>query len=295
LSKNFKVVNTHIDELEFDVVVGMAVYSEDRLDWVEQAVASILQQTYEGYLFAIVIDGGICEEVFALLIDISRQSNRVTLMKGERNMGLSSCMNYLIDWSMQYKAKYFFRMDADDISASNRITTQVEYLNRHSNISILGSALVEVNEQGTPVGKRKLPLKHDEIIRFLPKRCSINHPTVAIRYNVFDEGHRYRNDLKNTQDYFMWAELAAAGFQFANLRQQLLSFRRVNDFYKRRALNKSINEFKARLFTMKILRAYSIGNLVYAFAVLSLRLMPSIVVKFAYKIDRLILEKLVKH
>lgn len=295
MTKQFNIINTHNTELEFDVIVAMAVYIEDRLDWVQEAVFSILNQTYEDYLFAIVIDGDIDDDIHRFLIDISKAYGRTVVIDGKRNVGLSACMNYVIDWSMQYKPKYFFRMDADDISAANRLTTQVEYLNRHSNISILGSALVEVNEQGIPVGKRKLPLLHDEIIRFLPKRCSINHPTVAIRYNVFSDDHRYRNELKNTQDYFLWAELAGAGYKFANLSEQLLSFRRVNDFYKRRALSKSFNEFKARLFTMKILHRYTVGNLVYAFAVLTLRLMPSAIVKLAYKVDRIVLEKLVRH
>jgi hypothetical protein len=112
---------------------------------------------------------------------------------------------------------------------------------------------------------------------------------------VFEQGFRYRENLMNTQDYFFWADLAAAGFKFANLSDKLLKFRRVNDFYKRRGLGKSINEFKARFYTMKVLDKYSLGNILYAFAVLALRLMPGRVVKFAYKLDRYLLNKRVGH
>jgi hypothetical protein len=79
------------------------------------------------------------------------------------------------------------------------------------------------------------------------------------------------------------------------LSDKLLKFRRVNDFYKRRGLTKSINEFKARFYTMKVLDKYSLGNIVYAFAVLALRLMPGRIVKIAYKLDRYLLNKRVVH
>jgi glycosyltransferase involved in cell wall biosynthesis len=280
-----------------DAVVAMAVYSGDKLAWVEEAVYSLVCQTYEHHISIIVIDGDISDDMLTYLLNISRLVDNVLLVRGSFNKGLSACMNFAVDWTLATvkTAKYFFRMDADDISDPKRLEQQIAFLQKHPKISILGSGLFEVNEQGKKVGQRKLPKKHNEIIRFLPKRAAINHPTVAIRINVFEQGFRYREDLMNTQDYFFWADLAAAGFKFANLSEKLLKFRRVNNFYKRRGLGKSLNEFKARFYTMKVLHKYSLGNILYAFAVLALRLMPSRVVKVAYKVDRYLLSKKVIH
>jgi glycosyltransferase involved in cell wall biosynthesis len=273
----------------------MAVYANDRLDWVKQAVNSILTQTYQYYGVVIVVDGRINDEILTFLIDTARRKKHVALIEGLQNVGLSASMNYIIEWATPLKPKYFFRMDADDISESERLATQVAYLENHPKVDVLGSALVEVDESGVTVGQRKLPLQHNEIVKFLPKRCSINHPTVVIRFRVFLAGYRYRENLRNTQDYFLWADLSSAGFHFANLPQSLLKFRRVNDFYKRRGLDKSINEFKARFYTMKKLDKFTLGNVFYACAVLCLRLMPAKIVKLAYKIDRYYLSKWVKH
>lgn len=280
-----------------DAVVGMGVYVGDKHVWVEQAVNSLIGQSHINHIVVIVIDGNVSDEILTYLVDISKKMHNILLVRSDINRGLSACMNYVVDWILLNvkTAKYFFRMDADDISEPNRLQKQIAFLDKHQTISILGSGLFEVNEQGEIVGQRKLPQKHSEIMRFLPKRCSINHPTVAIRINVFEQGFRYRENLMNTQDYFFWADLAAAGFRFANLSDKLLRFRRVNDFYKRRGLSKSINEFKARFHTMKILRRYSLGNIIYAVAVLTLRLMPGRVVKIAYKLDRYFLNKRVIH
>jgi glycosyltransferase involved in cell wall biosynthesis len=280
-----------------NAVLAMAVYAGDKLVWVKEAISSLVCQTYEHHIVVIVIDGDVSDEVLTYLLDISRLLDNILLVRGDKNRGLSACMNFAVDWTISNvkTAKYFFRMDADDISDPQRLEKQIAFLEKHPKISILGSGLYEVNEQGKNVGQRKLPQRHSEIVRFLPKRSSINHPTVVIRLSVFEQGFRYREDLMNTQDYFFWADLAAAGFKFANLSDKLLKFRRVNDFYKRRGLGKSINEFKARFYTMKVLDKYSLGNILYALAVLALRLMPGRVVKIAYKLDRYLLNKRVVH
>jgi glycosyltransferase involved in cell wall biosynthesis len=288
--------DVHIDP-SVDSVVAMSVYVGDKLVWVEEAVYSLVCQTYQHYIMVIVIDGDIGDEMLTYLVNISKLLDNVLLVRGEANRGLSVCMNFAVGWTLSTinTAKYFFRMDADDISDPSRLEKQIAFLQKNPKTSILGSGLFEVNEQGKIVGQRKLPRKHSEIIRFLPKRSSINHPTVAIRINVFEAGFRYREDLMNTQDYFFWADLAAAGFKFANLSDKLLKFRRVNDFYKRRGLSRSINEFKARFYTMRVLHKHSLGNITYAFAVLALRLMPARIVKIAYKADRYLLNRRVKH
>lgn len=295
MSKHYSIVQSDKDVAQATAIVGMAVYSEDRIDWVKQALESIENQIYNDFVLILVIDGDVSADMEGFLHQFVEAKPRIMLVKSEKNMGLSVSMNYAVDIAKAYNPSYFFRMDADDISLPERFAKQITFFEKNPKVSILGSSLIEVNEKGKTVGKRNLPLKHGEILRFLPKRCSINHPTVAIRFSVFEQGFRYREDLMNTQDYFFWAELAAAGFKFANLKQKLLKFRRVNDFYKRRGFSKSINEFKARFYTMKVLKKYSVGNVVYAFAVLGLRLMPARIVKVAYKIDRYFLNKWVKH
>ena len=297
MSKQFSFL-TPADMCEsFEALVGMAVYREDRLEWVEQAVDSVLQQTYQNFVFVIVIDGEINQDTFTYLCDVCRHNKKMILVLNRSNSGLSACMNFIVDWALleHGDTKYFFRMDADDISEKDRFASQIDYLEKHQSVSILGCALKEINENGLIVGKRQLPVKHGDIIKFLPKRCSINHPTVAIRFDIFKDGFRYNKALHNTQDYFLWIELAQAGYEFANLGEKLLQFRRVNDFYKRRGLTKSINEFKARFYAMRLLKRYTLGNVIYAFAVLLLRLLPSKIVKLAYKLDRYLLARKVRH
>ncbi|MCZ8531441.1 glycosyltransferase [Alteromonas sp. PRIM-21] len=291
----FSVIHNENKKKHVESIVAMAVYQADNARWLREAIESITGQTYTDFLFIIVIDGPVPEPITQVLQEAAKNDDRIILAQNSQNIGLASSMNSAIDFGLQFDPSYFVRMDADDISEEYRLLRQITYLNRHSNISVLGSALTEINESGKKVGARVMPASHKQITRILPRRCSLNHPTVVIRYSVFHDGHRYNGDLLNTQDYFFWVSLASQGYIFRNLKDRLLKFRRVNNFYKRRGLSKSLNEFKARIFAITKLRQFSPYNFFYACGVLSLRLMPGKVVKLAYKLDRHLLERFGKH
>ena len=291
----FSILHDKNKKQHVESIVAMAVYQADNAKWLREAIDSITKQTYINFLFVIVIDGPVPQAISGVLNDAVKRDDRIILTQNSHNIGLASCMNAVIDFSMQFKPTFFVRMDADDISEEHRLLRQITYLKRHSNISVLGSALTEINESGFKVGARVMPASHKQIVRILPRRCSLNHPTVVIRYNVFNDGHRYNGDLLNTQDYFFWITLASKGYIFRNLKDRLLKFRRVNNFYKRRGLSKSLNEVKARVYAITKLKQFSPYNFFYACGVLSLRLMPGKIVKLAYKLDRHLLERFGKH
>ena len=291
----FSILHNENKKKHVESIVAMAVYQADNAKWLEESIESITSQSYTDFLFIIVIDGPVPGSITQVLNTATMSDNRIVLAQNSHNMGLASSMNSAIDFGLAFEPSFFVRMDADDISEQHRLSRQITYLKKHSNISVLGSALTEINESGKKVGARVMPASHKQITRILPRRCSLNHPTVIIRYNVFLDGHRYNDDLLNTQDYFFWITLASQGYIFRNLKDRLLKFRRVNNFYKRRGLSKSLNEFTARIYAITKLKQYSPYNFFYACGVLSLRLMPGKVVKLAYKLDRHLLERFGKH
>lgn len=295
MTPNFSIRHSEYQVHEIPAIVAMAIYHQDCSDWVNQAICSIREQSYRNFLFIIVIDGPVSPSLQATVMQHASEDNRLIVIEGAVNRGLAACMNFAIDWSLSLKPNYFFRMDADDVSVTNRLEKQINYLEKHAHVAVLGTGLEEINEQNVKVGARVMPLTNRQITRLLPRRCTINHPTVCIRYKVFTDGYRYDDSLRNTQDYFLWIELAAQGYIFCNLKDKLLMFRRVNDFYKRRGLTKSLNEFRARLRAMRVLKRFTPYNLLYACLVLGLRMMPSTLVKMAYKLDRHLLEKFIKH
>ncbi|MGQ8364623.1 glycosyltransferase [Glaciecola sp. 1036] len=276
-----------------EALIGMAIHNRDNFLWILQAIDSIVEQSYTKFVFVIIFDGPIDETLRQSLIEKIDLHSKIQLIENENNSGLSTCMNYIFDqvFHLYPWVKYFFRMDADDISMGDRIEKQVRFFEQHPNIDILGTSLVEINESGKIVGKRIMPKSHLKIVSILPRRCPINHPTVGFRASIIRAGFRYKENYMNTQDYFFWVDLCAAGYKFANLKEVLLQFRRVNDFYKRRGFSKSINEFSARRYAMKRLKKLNFVNLTHALIILFIRMLPSKIIKIMYKLDRFIIKK----
>ena len=291
MPKSFYFTDPTPIEHSFESVVAMATYANDNPAWLQQAINSIVEQSYTDFLYVIVIDGPVGPEINNMVTQAAQKDSRIVIAKSESNVGLSRCMNFVMDWCLPYQPKYFFRMDADDISMPHRMAKQVAFLQKHKEVEVLGSALLEINEVGKQVGTRSVPQNNKKIKRTFTKRCGINHPTVCMRFELLEQGYRYRDDLSNTQDYFLWVELLANGVRFHNIQEPLLKFRRVNNFYKRRGFVKSVNEFKARIYAMRAFKRFRIRYLLYATAVFLMRCLPPFMVKLVYKFERYVFNK----
>ena len=55
------------------------------------------------------------------------------------------------------KGKYFVRMDADDIMFPDRLEKQINYLESHENIDVLGADVVIIDDKNAIIGYRKSP------------------------------------------------------------------------------------------------------------------------------------------
>ena len=89
----------------------MAVYQADNAKWLREAIDSITKQTYINFLFVIVIDGPVPQAISGVLNDAVKRDDRIILTQNSHNIGLASCMNAVIDFSMQFKPTFFVRMD----------------------------------------------------------------------------------------------------------------------------------------------------------------------------------------
>lgn len=268
------------------VAVMMCVYKNDNAIFLKEAIDSILNQrgiTSHLYLF---VDGPLPEPLDSCLKSYEENINCFFTFS-KYNIGLASGLNYLVDNSIDLERyDYIARMDADDISEPHRLMTQVEFFCGNSDISVLGSDVVEISESGDEIFYKKMDEKHDDLFLKIIKKCPFNHPSVMFDASVFKEGYRYKSELKNTQDYYLWVDLLAAGKKFHNINSPLVKFRVDSNFHSRRGLKKAINDLKSRVYAFKKLDVMSLGNVIHTFLLFFLRLSPSFIKKMAYKIFR---------
>jgi hypothetical protein len=171
--------------------------------------------------------------VLSLRLDTA--SGRDHIVRGDRPLGLPTGLNVLIDLALANPTIAFLaRMDADDISLSERIRLQVEFLQQHSDVSIVGTWCIEFTEPGIPMFHKRLPTDDAEVKKFMLFRSPLVHPTVMFRRAVFEDGHRYDVNFTMMQDYELWSRLILAGHRISNVPKFLLWYRMADGFFSRR-------------------------------------------------------------
>ena len=114
-------------------------------------------------------------------------------------------------------------MDADDIALIDRLALQVEFMEEHPEIAVVGGAVEFIDQSGKVLRLARQPLHNDEIQRSLVDQSVIWHPTVMMRRDAFDRVGGYRN-VVDAEDYDLWLRMAEL-FQLANLSQALIKYR----------------------------------------------------------------------
>ncbi len=266
-----------------NIAVAMSVYKADKLSYLVESVNSILEQEYEAFHIYIEVDGAISSDVKSYLKTLDQE--KVTITFYQENKGLATRLNQAIDKILQSdQFSYIARMDSDDISDRSRFREQVEFLSQNRDIYILGTDIIEIDNENNHIFHKYMESNSDKIKNNIIKRCPVNHPSVMFRVEVFNKFKlRYQDGLMNTQDYYLWVDAIDKGLKISNLNKPLLKFRIDENFHKRRGLKKSINEFKSRVYAMKKLSMFSLSNILHTILLFSLRLAPESIKKLAYK------------
>jgi glycosyltransferase involved in cell wall biosynthesis len=208
------------------VSIGMSVFNCEKT--LSAAVRSILNQTYSNWELILIDDGS---EDRTVEIAESFQDDRIRVFVDGLNLQLPSRLNQSITLS---NGKYFARMDGDDISYPERLQCQVEYLEQHPEIDLLGTSYINFDEDGHATGVATQKLSHPEICAHPWSNFDLLHPTWMGKLDWFLK-YQYRADAIRMEDY----ELMLRTYQtnkFASLPNILLGYR-VGSLSLKKVLN----------------------------------------------------------
>ncbi len=183
--------------------------------WIGEAIESIVCQTFTDWELLIVNDGS-TDGTDAVLA--SFDDRRLRILEQE-NRGVALALNRGLQ---EATGDLVARMDADDISYPERLARQVDYLDRHQRLAVVGSSYRNVRADGTSNEVRVLQRPFD-VRRDLHVRCPIGHPTVMYRRDAVLAVGGYRPEWQPAEDWDLWWRLRAHGI--ANLPDILLDHR----------------------------------------------------------------------
>ena len=201
------------------ISVLMSIYNEP-IEWIEQAIDSILSQTFSDFEFIIVNDKPDRHENNVLLDKYSKKDNRIIIVNNETNLGLPKSLNKGI---LEAKGRYIARMDADDISLPERFARQIEFLDKHPEVGVCGTFAKKIDENNNIIGRIKLQSKSEDLKNAICFFVPFVHPTVMIRKEILLENN-YDENCIIAQDYNLWLRLSDKT-SFFNIPKTLFHYR----------------------------------------------------------------------
>lgn len=212
--------------------VLMSLYIKENPEYFRTAIDSMLNQTVKPDEIVLVEDGPLSDALYTEIKCVKEAyPGIITSVVNETNLGLGPALQRGLEAA---RNELVARMDTDDIAIPNRCEMQLEFMQSHLDVSIVGGQIEEfVEEANNIVGKREVPTSDAELKIFIQKRCPFNHMTVMFRKSDILEVGNYREWFWN-EDYYLWIRLALADKKFANLPGTLVMVRVGADMYQRR-------------------------------------------------------------
>ncbi len=197
------------------VTVGMSTRNSEGT--LALAIQSILNQGFSDFELLICDDSSTDA---SMAIAHSFDDQRVIAWSDGLRKPLSARLNQCI---ARARGEYFFRMDTDDVAYPDRIEKQIEFLDQHPEVDLVGAFALVFRGDGEAVGKLSGSVAHDEIIRRPLMGFRMWHPTWAGRLTWFKK-HLYKGDVPYAEDQELLYR-AYATSRFAVIPEIMLGYR----------------------------------------------------------------------
>lgn len=231
------------------ISVLMATYKE-RKEHLSIAIKSILNQTFKDFEFIIILDNPENLEHIDLIKEYQRKDDRIKFYINEKNMGLPKTLNKGIQLA---SGQYLCRMDADDMSESNRLENQLDYLCSNG-YDLIGGLSTMIDEEGNTIYKIKsVPTDFNKIKKALKYNQVISHPTWFGKIEVFKSLNGYRM-IPLCEDYDFTLRAVLKGYKVSNLNINVLNYRMTKNSVSRS------NLYEQYLYMRYITNQYSDGK-----------------------------------
>lgn len=200
------------------VSVLMGVYNGERL--LDSAIASIVDQTYPSWEL-IVVDDASTDSSLVVISSWSRRDPRVRVVRRHANRGLAVALN---DAFAVARGELVARMDADDVSLPQRLERQVQFLDAHPDVAVVGTGAEFVDAQGNDLGSGHVFENHADIAANIYRTTPLIHPSVMMRRAFLESLGGYDVRLRRAQDADLWLR-GYRRFRYHNLPEPLVRCR----------------------------------------------------------------------
>jgi len=182
------------------VSVVMPVHNARR--FIDQAIRSILSQTFADFEF-VILDDSSTDGSVEISREWARQDKRIRVFENKERLGHSATSNLTVSLA---RGKYVARMDADDVSHPERLGSEWQILSRSADIVLVGTLADGIDAEGRQVR----PRDRWRIIR-RSRFAPFPHGSIIFRKEAFDAVCGYKGSAKRVGDQDLYHRMASKG------------------------------------------------------------------------------------
>ncbi len=203
--------------------VLMSIYIKEKPEYVDKCFQSLLKQTILADEWVVVEDGPLTAEMYKLLDEYQdRYPGLIKRVALQENMGLGLALRTGI---LECSNEIIARMDTDDIAREDRFEKQLLEFEKHPELDICGSHIIEFEEnEENEISRRIVPIEHSEIVKYQKTRSSFNHVTVMYKKSSVLKAGNYEH-CPLMEDDMLWTRMILSDARCSNVDDYLVYVR----------------------------------------------------------------------
>lgn len=210
-----------------DPLVSVVMTARNTANFIDQAINSILNQTYT-HLELLIVDDASTDNTLEHIEAVA--DSRVRKFQNPHQLHyLHSCNRMMANC----KGQLITFQDSDDWSHPDRIRMQVESLAANTDLGGNSVNFVKMDMMGTQeLMRSNYPTTHQEIFDTIPNDFPVLAGAIMIRKEVYDAIGPYNSFFDRAgSEHLYWLYIIMERFQFVNLPEHLYYYRQNTDSF----------------------------------------------------------------
>jgi glycosyltransferase involved in cell wall biosynthesis len=189
-------------------LVSVIMRSHNDGEYIDEAIKSVLTQTYQ-HLELVIVNDGSTDSTFDRVEYWRRTDARVRPIHNTPNRGGPASANIGLGAAA---GEYVANLDADNFWVDRqKLAQQVSFLQAHPDYVLVGGLTRKVNRRGQPLGIIRRPETDEAIRRQFLRRNPIGASAVCFRRQPAVSVGGYPQHLRFSEDYGLWLALGQLG------------------------------------------------------------------------------------
>lgn len=203
-------------------LVSIITPTYNRADFIEQAVNSVLAQTYANFELLIVDDGS--TDNTRNLLEPALADSRVRYFSQE-NQGQSIARNLALS---KAKGDFVCFLDSDNYWPAEKLEQQVGLFREHPDCDVIYGDIIVIDEKDREVSRKNMTRYSGHIAKYMIRDNCVSMNTAMARRRCFDKLGAMSGTRRVADDYDLWLRFSAR-FRFFYVPEFFAYYRVMDD------------------------------------------------------------------